>query len=206
MFGLSGEVDEDAFRAVVEGRDPRTGEVLAAANRKNAAYDFCFRAPKSVSVLFGLGDPDTARIVGECHDQAVDAALGYIERSVTWTRRGRNGVRHVQTGELVVAAFRHRTSREADPHLHTHAVAANLARIDGGTWGTLHSQLFWAHAKAGGCLYEAELRMRLTERLGIEWGPVKQRDRRRRRHARGAAHLVLEATGADRSPAGRTGV
>ena len=172
VFGLSGEVDEDVFRALIEGRDPTTGEMLAAANRKNAGYDLCFRAPKSVSVLFGLGDPDTARIVGECHDDAVDAALGYLERSVTWTRKGRNGVRHVHTGGLVVAAFRHRTSREADPHLHTHAVAANLTRSGDGKWGTLHSQLFWAHAKTAGCLYEAELRMRLTQRLGVEWGPV----------------------------------
>ena len=172
VFGLAGEVDEDVFRSLIEGRNPNSGEMLAAANRKNAGYDLCFRAPKSVSVLFGLGDPDTARIVGQCHDDAVDAALGYLERSVTWTRKGRNGVQHVQTGELVVAAFRHRTSREADPHLHTHAVAANLTRTDDGKWGTLHSQLFWAHAKTAGCLYEAELRMRLKQRLGVEWGPV----------------------------------
>lgn len=173
VFGLSGEVDVEQFRALIEGRDPNAGTMLAATNRKNAGFDLCFRAPKSVSVLFGLGDPDVARVVGECHDESVDAALGYVERSATWTRKGRNGVHHLQTGELVVAAFRHRTSREADPHLHTHAVAANLTRSPDGRWGTLHSQLFWAHAKAAGHLYEAELRFRLTERLGVEWGPVK---------------------------------
>ncbi len=43
-------------------------------------------------------------------------------------RRGHAG-EHVQPGEgLVAAAYRHRMSRALDPQLHTHVVAANLAR------------------------------------------------------------------------------
>jgi hypothetical protein len=45
-----------------------------------AGVDLCFRAPKSVAVLFGLGAPDVARQVVAAHDAAVTAALGYLDQ------------------------------------------------------------------------------------------------------------------------------
>ena len=44
------------------------------------------------------------------------------------------------TGNWIVAAYRHDTSRELDPQLHTHAVAANLT-YDGveGRWKALQA-------------------------------------------------------------------
>ncbi|WP_371133986.1 relaxase domain-containing protein, partial [Brevundimonas sp.] len=62
-FGLEGEVDADTLRAVIAGDDPATGTRLASNNRKIVGWDLCFRAPKSVSLLFGLGDPDLSRLV-----------------------------------------------------------------------------------------------------------------------------------------------
>ena len=97
QFDLDGPVEADALRAVIDGRDPRGGEQLAAANRRVAGFDLCFHAPKSVSVLYGLGDPDVARVVGECHDDAVRAGLDYLERAAGWSRRGHNGLQHVRT-------------------------------------------------------------------------------------------------------------
>ncbi len=47
---------------VLAGHDPSTGTRLGQPH-KVPGYDLTFRAPKSVSVLFGLGDPDTARAV-----------------------------------------------------------------------------------------------------------------------------------------------
>ncbi len=172
-FGLKGEVDADALRAVIAGEDPTTGTRLAAKSRKIAGYDLCFRAPKSVSLLFGLGDPDLSRVVRDCHDQAVKAGLGYMERAAGWTRRGKDGVRPERNSNFVSAAFRHRTSREGDPHLHTHVVTANMVYNTDGTCTTLDGRVVYRHSKAGGCIYEAELRRLLTLRLGIEWGPVK---------------------------------
>ncbi|MEX2626509.1 MAG: MobF family relaxase, partial [Ilumatobacteraceae bacterium] len=123
--------------------------------------------------LFGLGDPDLSRVVRDCHDQAVDAGLDYMERAAGWTRRGKDGVRPERTPKFISAAFRHRTSREGDPHLHTHVVTANMVHNTDGTWTTLDGQVVFWHSKAGGCIYEAELRRLLTQRLGIEWGPVE---------------------------------
>lgn len=173
-FGLEGTVDAGTLRAVVAGEDPTTGRQLAAKNRRVAGYDLCFRAPKSVSLLFGLGDPDLSQVVRDCHDQAVEAGLDYMARAAGWTRRGKDGVRHVPNSDFIAAAFRHRTSRESDPHLHTHVVTANMVLNPDGTWTTLHGTVVYAHSKAGGCIYEAELRRLLTQRLGLEWGPVKE--------------------------------
>ena len=54
LLGLQSNVTLDTFRAVLNGRDPRTGEVLVppALNGKHrAAWDATFNAPKSVSCL-----------------------------------------------------------------------------------------------------------------------------------------------------------
>ena len=59
MLRLGGEVDEDGFVALMEGRHPGTGERLkrVGGRSKVAAFDLTFSAPKSVSVLFAVGDP-----------------------------------------------------------------------------------------------------------------------------------------------------
>jgi len=171
-FDLEGEVDADTLRAVIAGDDPATGNRLAANNRKIAGWDLCFRAPKSVSLLFGLGDPELSRVVRDCHDQAVEAGLAFMERSAGWTRRGKDGVRPERNTEFTSAAFRHRTSREGDPHLHTHVVTANMVHNSTGGWTTLDGRVLYRQSKAGGSIYEAELRRLLTLRLGLEWGPV----------------------------------
>jgi hypothetical protein len=90
-----------------------------------------------------------------------------------WSRRGRNGVEDVPGDGLVGAAFRHRTSRAGDPHVHTHVVVANTVRGPDGRWRTLDFRHVFAHAKTAGYLYEAHLRQLLTERLGVEWASVR---------------------------------
>ncbi len=83
-----------------------------------------------MSVLFAIGEPALAGALVEAHESAVDAALGYLEREACRVRRGRGGVRHEVGEGFVAAAYRHRMSRAEDPQLHTHVVAANMARGD----------------------------------------------------------------------------
>ena len=56
-IGLGGRVDDDGFVALMDGRDPGTGERLkrVGGRSKVAAFDLTFSAPKSVSVLFAIG-------------------------------------------------------------------------------------------------------------------------------------------------------
>ncbi len=159
---------------MLSGADPHSGRQLAGhPARRIPGFDLTFRAPKSVSLLWGLGDRDVAGQVVAAHDAAVDAAVGYLERAAGYTRRGAGGVESVKVDGFVAAAFRHRTSRANDPLLHTHVLVANLAEtVDDGVWRTLDSRRLYIHARTAGFLYQAQLRFELTRRLGVAWGPV----------------------------------
>ncbi len=172
-LGLDCRVNAETLRAVLDGRDPGGDRLVRGRSDRVPGFDLTFRAPKSVSVLFGLADPVTGRQVRAGHDAAVDAALGYLERAACWSRRGTDGVVQIPGEGFVAAGFRHRTSRAGDPHLHTHVLVANLTRGVDGQWATLDARHLYLHAKTAGYLYEAHLRAELTHRLGVAWGPVR---------------------------------
>jgi conjugative relaxase-like TrwC/TraI family protein len=173
-LGLTGRVTPEDLRHVLAARHPRTGADLPrTARRRVPGFDLAFRAPKSVSLLYGLGDEATAAVVRDAHDQAVAAALGYLQRQAGFARRGRNGAERVPIDGLVAAAFRHRTSRAGDPLLHTHVLVSNLGRCPDGQWRTLDARLLYSHAKTAGYLYQAALRDQLSRRLGVAWTPVR---------------------------------
>ena len=172
-----GEVDADALYAALNGNDPTTGGQLAHPPRgaiRVPGFDLTFSAPKSVSVLFALGDPDVSRQAREAHEAAVDAALGYMERQGAVGRRGRGGSESVLGNGFLAAAFRHRSSRAGDPQLHTHVLVANMTRGPDGRWTALDARRLYANAKTGGYLYQAHLRAELVRRLGVEWSPVRR--------------------------------
>src|SRR5512132_2209669 len=174
--GAVGEVDEDGFVALMEGRHPGTGERRKRVGGRSrvAAFDLTFSAPKSVSVLLAVGDPVLGRALVEAHEEAVAAAVGYLEREACRVRRGRGGVRREAGEGLVAAAYRHRMSRAEDPQLHTHVVAANMTRAGDGRWTALDATPIYQHAKAAGFLYQAHLRAAVRERLPwVRWGPVR---------------------------------
>lgn len=170
---LAGDVEASDLHAIWAGENPATAERLGPfPNRQIAGFDLTFRAPKSVTLLAGLGDPDTAKVVRDAHESAVDAAFDYIEREAARSRTGKNGVHQIEVNGLTAAAFRHRTSRAGDPHLHTHMLVANMAEGADGKWRTLDGRWLYLHCSTAGYLYEAHLRHELTARLGIEWGPI----------------------------------
>ncbi|HVZ64191.1 MAG TPA: MobF family relaxase [Opitutaceae bacterium] len=133
-LGLQGTVDEAAFLALCEGKNPMTGQKLGqrmntvrqdvgrakVANRR-IFYDFVIAPPKSVSVVALYQDD---RIVA-LHNEAVRQTMLELEKfAETRVRKAGANTERV-TGNLVTACFRHDTSRELDPHLHTHCVVFN---------------------------------------------------------------------------------
>ncbi len=174
-LGLTGLVEPEALRSVLAAIAPETGESLAGASRRRPGFDLTFRAPKSVSVVYALGDADVARETRQAHDTAVLAALRYLESDAAWSRRGAQGRERVRVSGFAAAAFRHQTSRAGDPLLHTHVVVANLGRaVDDSRWRTLDGRGLYVHAKTAGYLYQAQLRFELTRRLGVSWQSVQR--------------------------------
>ncbi|HEX2028618.1 MAG TPA: relaxase domain-containing protein, partial [Nitriliruptorales bacterium] len=67
-LGLEGRVEAEQLRRVLAGDDPNTGTQMAThPARKVPGFDLTFRAPKSVSLLWGLGDRDVATQVAAAH-------------------------------------------------------------------------------------------------------------------------------------------
>jgi conjugative relaxase-like TrwC/TraI family protein len=133
-LGLKGTVTEDAFLALCEGKHPeskqklgqrlntvrRTARDQVKANRR-IFYDFAIAPPKSVSVVALYQDDRILHL----HNGVVRKALFELEKFAE--ARVRTGGQRDErvTGNLVAATFRHDTSRELDPHLHTHCVVFN---------------------------------------------------------------------------------
>jgi conjugative relaxase-like TrwC/TraI family protein len=80
-LGLKGGVGETALRRVLAGRDPRSDWALLPATSavRVPGFDVTFSAPKSVSVLLGIGDESLRREIRAAHEASVADALGYLD-------------------------------------------------------------------------------------------------------------------------------
>jgi conjugative relaxase-like TrwC/TraI family protein len=172
-LGLDGLVRADELERVLAGQHPRDGSLLRLRGSV-PGFDVTFSAPKSVSLLYALGDGRASGAVLAAHEKAVAEAFGYLERSAAVGRRGAGGVERVLGDGLVGAAFLHRMSRAGDPQLHTHVLVANLVRDSAGRWTALDARALYANGRTAGYLYQAVLRAEMTRSLGVEWRSVRK--------------------------------
>ena len=169
-LGLEGEASVAGFQAMFEGRDPTTGELLGRPHGHNAvpAFDVVLRPTKSVSILYGLGDPATGRAVLQAHHAGLAEAVAYLDEQLG-ARRGHGGVQHVSGQGLLAVGFDHRTSREGDPLLHTHLVVANRVQGPDGRWTALDGRDVYRHRLPVDAIYRATYQRELSRTLGVEW-------------------------------------
>jgi conjugative relaxase-like TrwC/TraI family protein len=172
-LGLQGEASPAGFQAMFEGRDPTTGELLGRPHGRKAvpAFDVVLRPTKSVSILYGVGDPATGRAVLAAHHAGLAEAVAYLDGHLG-ARRGHGGVQHVSGQGLLAVGFDHRTSREGDPLLHTHLVVANRVRGPDGRWTALDGRDLYRHRLAADAIYRATYQRELVRTLGVEWTPA----------------------------------
>lgn len=166
-LGLSGEVDRDQFRDLLDGRigDQQLGTFRDGQLEHRPGWDVTLSAPKSVSIMAEVaGD---RRLIA-AHGEAVQTALGHVETHMAATRVRHDGaVTREATGNLVIASFQHGTSRAQDPQLHTHNVIMNATRGDDGTWRSLEPRAIYQLQKQIGAIYRQELALKMCE-LGYE--------------------------------------
>ena len=160
-LNLSGPVDPATFKAVLEGKvpdGPQLGKRDKAGNiHHRPGRDVTLSAPKSVSLAALVGGDD--RVV-TAHDTAVKRTLGWIEKNAIETRlqdRATGSMVRAGGQKMVAATFRHDTSRNLDPQLHTHCVISNMVRGGDGKWRTMVNDGLYHNKMAMGAVYRAEL-------------------------------------------------
>ncbi len=167
-FGLVGKVDKEDLRRLFQGYSPEGKPLVQNAGDpgRQAGWDLTFSAPKSVSVAWSQAGKVHSDKFRAAHADAVKAAMAFLEREGSFTRRGKGGALR-EHAKLVCAAFEHGTSRAQDPQLHTHVLVMNTCVREDGTTGTLTSPEFYKLQMTAGALYRAELARGIEQRLGL---------------------------------------
>ena len=164
-LGLAGKVDQEAFYALSENRDPATGERLTARinDERTIGYDFNFHVPKSVSAMYSHTRDE--RIVA-----AMRGAVGETMREIETEMQTRVRLGGVQdqrvTGNMVYAEFVHKTARpvegKPDPHLHSHCFVFNA------TYDNVEERWkagYFRDLKRDAPYYEAAFHARMADRI-----------------------------------------
>lgn len=127
-LNLNDEVEQTTMLRLLQGVLPDGSKLQNNRGEHRPGFDMTFSAPKSVSILVGLG---VAPELVHFHDEAVKYALSQIEAEFTEARFVRDGEIHYQkTGNLLAATFRQPSSRANEPALHTHCVTMNITFCD----------------------------------------------------------------------------
>ncbi|MDC5808794.1 conjugative transfer relaxase/helicase TraI [Vibrio europaeus] len=175
--GMEGqEINQTTLEKALQGH---WGEetVHGKRDKHRPGFDITFSAPKSASLLALVGGDE--RLLN-AHHQAVKFALSELEKDVAQVKgtdeQGKQTFEN--TGQMLFAAVHHKTSREDDPQLHTHALAANMTRDDEGKLRALASCLrqkdgvingsserLYASQKYYGMLYQSQY-AKLAEQAG----------------------------------------
>ncbi len=165
---LSGSVDHDTFKDLLEGRLPNGQELGSHQDGQRVhtpGWDMTFSAPKSVSILIEAGGDERLETA---HREAARTAMRWVEDNLaTYRQREFLGRSLNKSHNLVTAEFNHHTSREQDPQRHTHYVVLNMTTREDGYWVSLHSKPLYEYKMAAGNIYRAELAAQI-QTLGYE--------------------------------------
>lgn len=160
-MGLTGELKPGQLLAGLQGFNPETGEALAknAGAEHKGGWDLTFSAPKSVSCVWALIDPETRAAIESALKASAARGLTFLEESDAFISRSRTEPGPVEG--IVAATYLHGTSREADPQLHIHCDVLNL-QPDG---TAMDFDARWK--MAAGAVFRAELAAEL-QKLGFK--------------------------------------
>ena len=165
---LEGNVEKADFEELLDGNLPN-GEVLgrkeAKGNVHAAGIDLTFSAPKSVSIM---AEVYGAKKIIEAHNKSVQKALEYVQDNLVSTRSQYNGkLVYEKVNNITVALFRHSTSRNLDPQLHTHCVLINAVERNDRSWRSAYFGEVFEHKMMLGQMYRLNLAHSLKE-MGYE--------------------------------------
>lgn len=164
-LGLSGEVKQQDFFNLCDNRRPGTKENLTPRTKdgRRVGYDINFHVPKSVTLLYVLGED---RRILDAFQSSVFETMRDLEKEIRTRVRVSGQMSDRLTANMAWAEFVHTTARpvggEPDPHLHAHCFTFNLtfdaveARFKAGEFEGL---------KRKAPIYEAKFHVRMAERM-----------------------------------------
>lgn len=164
QLGLQGEVLDQHFRNLMNNRTPDGSRLTQRDNpKRRAAYDFTFSGSKSLTILRAIaGDERIEQAVRNSANKTMN--LAQQDARVRVRKGGQNTDR--VTGNMAWIDRIHQTTRdidgEPDPHLHLHAVAANVS------WDAVEEKwkaLEVGNIKAEGDYYQAMFRQELAQQI-----------------------------------------
>lgn len=160
-MGLAGDLKPGQLLAGLQGFHPETGEALSknAGEKHKGGWDLTFSAPKSVSCIWAVANPETRTAMESAQNAAAARALAFLEESGAFLSRSRNESAPVEG--VAAAMYQHGTSREADPQLHTHVAVLNV-QPDG---TAMDFDTRWK--MAAGAVYRCELAAAM-QKLGFQ--------------------------------------
>ena len=166
-----GQVDGRHFVALMEGRHPGTGDWLrpeGAGGGRGGGIDMTFSSPKSVSVVWAIGDPWQREQIEQAHGRAVERTVAYLRERVPVVRRRYGGeVVEERAKDVLAVEYRHTTARGVsgaetpDPQLHSHVVVTGAVREDD-RFVAVASRPVFRSAREVGAFYRSALAQELA--------------------------------------------
>lgn len=173
LLGLLDYVDPEKFLELLQGKIDKNTTVERTRHdggiNHKPGYDLTYSAPKSVSILAEIGKDDR---IYEAHNNAVNKSLEYIQKNAALYRQTVDSDTQIKQGDnLIVAKFRHDTSRSVDDtidcQLHTHCIVMNAVQGEDGQWRSLQETAIFDLKMVGGMVYRAALAEEL-QKIGYE--------------------------------------
>lgn len=127
-LGLSGDINQEEFKALIHNQKPISKEQITPRNNSNRriGYDINFHAPKSVSIAYNLTQDEN---ILNSFREAVKETMIEIEKKALTMVRKNGAAEKRETGNIVYGEFIHFTARpvdgKIDPHLHAHCFTFN---------------------------------------------------------------------------------
>jgi conjugative relaxase-like TrwC/TraI family protein len=116
---------EMLHRMLAQLADPITGQALGRLPSMGqrapvAGYDLTFHPPKSVSLVWAMGDQATRIAIEEVMAEALGEVVAWAEDHVFFTRAGAQVARLESVRGVVASTWLHYESRDGDAQLHHH--------------------------------------------------------------------------------------
>lgn len=171
ILGLFGEIkNHQVYDFIVQGLSPDGSKRLNKRevhwDKRKAAVDCTFAAPKSVSLCAVIGGDE--RLI-QAHQRVVEKVLREMESRYAQSRVMLDSKTQeiVKTGNLVIAKYDHIESRELDPHLHSHCLVMNMTQLPNGEWYSHLNDEIFRNQKLLGMMYQHYLAIEV-QKLGYE--------------------------------------